>query len=80
MPGNARSLFHVKDALGRDLLPLGHGLGGDFAIQGPRQASIAPDGPFCLIEGGGFHIVYTAFVGHPQLKAQLSLNCKHLFR
>ena len=80
MPGHARGALHIKHALRWDLFPLRNGLGGYFLVQGTRKARIAFNGPFGLVQGGSFQFVYTAEIVHPALKAQLSTNCKHLFR
>jgi len=76
-PGNA---LHIKYALRWDVLPLGNGLGAYFAGQRLGKAGIAPDGPFGLRKRLPRNSQFIFHVDHAGMKAQLSHECKHIFR
>lgn len=86
MTGNAGNALDLENPLCRHLLPLGDGLRRERAI-GPGflgkrsgEARIALEGPFGVLQGGCFHGFNCLSFAHSQLKAQLSIYCKYLFR
>jgi hypothetical protein len=76
-PGHA---LDIEDAVCRDCLPLGDGLGGYFTAESARKSGAPANILFRLLQGSLFHFRYTGRVAHAQLKARLSANCKQFFR
>jgi hypothetical protein len=69
MPRDSSDLFDLQHPLGWNVLPLSYGLRGDFVVQGAGKPRIAPNGSFCLFQGGRFQFGYSLGFAHAVLKA-----------
>lgn len=76
----AGSALHVDHALRWDALPLGYGLGTDIVSQRTGEPAGAACGLFGLFQGGPGRVDIVVHIAHATLKAQLSSDCKYIFR
>jgi hypothetical protein len=80
MPRNSSHPLHIGHALRWDALPLGDSLRADLIPKRTGKAAGAVYGLFCLSQGNRGRVGYWFQIAHATLKAQLSSNCKYIFR
>lgn len=80
MTRNPGGALYAGHPFSWDALPLGYGLRTDLVGERTGEAASASYGLFSLFQGNGGRVNFLLQIAHDALKAQLSMDCKYIFR